>query len=594
MLKYLQNTSIRKKLLYSCILITIIPILILEIVFLGQAKTAAYNSELRSAEALADRLVSNYAYELEKAETIVNTLADFTPLETYLNTEFDPPRAASEYYKENIRPLVSVYNNTKSELRVKIYHNKQNMDFSLEAGNSLSEFTNTFFETDPFTKGAAFWISLDCYPFHPVLSYFKCVTDHVTFTSTDYVVSVHLKEQIFHSYIENEPVDSRLILVMDETGKILTSNNASLSGRTLDALNLTEKDIFTDGNDEVWLDGTKYHVIARKTDVLSICVLVTDKTLRQQFNRSAIVIIGTGILLFLTAIALVYFITRRLTAGMVNLTAKMNDMSRSNIRILANTPANPDSRDEVEQLDTAFTNMMRQIDELVEKTKEDEARLKDEVITRQQAELRYLQQQINPHYLFNTLESIRMNLILNNDYENANIVKLFAESFRRYINMKDKYSSLYEEMLFIEKYISIQNYRLANKIEYSLDANDTVLNYKILKLLIQPIVENAVIHGIETRSDKGTIKIVIRKEKTSLIISVIDNGAGMDDSEVAALREHIRNSDSDRSIGLRNVYQRIHLSYGDHADLLIDSAKGIGTTVKLIVPAIMNTEEQGG
>ena len=145
----------------------------------------------------------------------------------------------------------------------------------------------------------------------------------------------------------------------------------------------------------------------------------------------------------------------------------MNNVDRVRIHTMAKDRRDDSSHDEIDQLDYAFSKMMRQIDELVDKIKDDERRLTEEVITRQQAELGYLQQQINPHYLFNTLESIRMNLVLKNDHENANIVKIFAESFRRYIDMKNEYTTIYEEMLFIEKYISIQNYRLNNKIKYS-------------------------------------------------------------------------------------------------------------------------------
>lgn len=561
------NNSIRSKLVTACVILTMVPMVILESIFLVQFKNYFYNREIENAQSFTDRLIYDYSIEMEKAESIANDLAEFTPLSIYLHSQYQTTSAALSYYKLNVRPMLTGFD-AKSNLRIRIYHRTPIINDSIIMANSLSEFAEQYFDADPFVKNTAFWMHLDCCSFHPVMSYFRVVLDN-TFSNPDYVIAVHMKENTFYSYIANESPEERIIIVTDNDGNILTSNIPA--GFT-----------FREEN---------YSIVEKSNGTVNVRVLVSPEKLKEQFRSTALFIIATGIALICLSMLLVSIITKRLTGGMSELISKMKSVDQSSIHIMAADTADDTSSDEICQLDAAFTKMMQQIDILLDKIRNDERQLKDEIITRQQVELRSLQQQINPHYLFNTLESIRMNLVMKNDYENANIVKLFAESFRRYMNMNQKYSSLYEEMLFIDKYISIQNYRLDNKIRYKLDAQDFVMKYKVLRLIIQPIVENSVIHGIESRSDGGNITVKIDKEQNRLFIIVSDDGDGMSVEELSDLKNSICDDQTERSIGLKNVYKRIKLAYGDTADLKITSKKGVGTEVTLILPIITNEME---
>jgi len=238
-----------------------------------------------------------------------------------------------------------------------------------------------------------------------------------------------------------------------------------------------------------------YVTINRSSDVLRLSILVPQSLLQEELFQSMLTILSVGIFLIAISSFLVYFSTQQSLAGVDRLIRKMRNVNRNSIHHMAKDTFDENSKDEIAQLDHAFTTMMGQIDDLMGKIKSDELRWKDEIIARQQAELDYLQHQINPHYMFNTLEAIRMNLVLKNDFETANVIKIFAGTIRRYMNMKEQYTSLLAEMDFIEKYIFIQNYRMEKKIDYYLEASETVLSHQILKLLIQPIVENSVIHG---------------------------------------------------------------------------------------------------
>lgn len=202
-----------------------------------------------------------------------------------------------------------------------------------------------------------------------------------------------------------------------------------------------------------------------------------------------------------------------------------------------------------------------------------------------------LQYQINPHYLFNTLEAIRMNLLIKNDYENAEIVKLFAESYRQQINMDTLFVTLFSEIDFVKKFIQIMNYRLRGTIAFETDVDVSAYYIRVPKLLLQPIVENAVTHGIEVSGQPGVIRLQAELDDTQLQITIHDNGIGMDETHLNELRHRVCTPDNKVSVGLPNVYKRIKLIYGSEASLNIFSQPGEGTRVVLRLPVFW--EENG-
>lgn len=585
-----QKKSLKEKLLYTCIVITLIPMVIIAYLFFIQAKNTAYDRQIERTSAYADQLIQNYTFEIEKAELMATSLAEFVPLETYLYTKFDSNQQALKYYEATIHPMIAGYNNSRSGTRVRIYHNQNLPNFSVELNNHLDSFVETFFEQNPFLRSSSFWVHLDCYPLQSALCYFRPVANQFS-PDPAYVVSIQLKEKVFYSYIENEPTENNLIFLMDKSGYILTSNDRQYSCKMLSELgpSLIELNQLND-NSRVLIDNEEFLVINRSSNELHLSILISDTSLQKELIHSTLVILLIGAILILLSAVMIILTTQKSLAGVDALMLKMNKVNRMQIHRMAKTITDETNHDEISQLDTAFTKMMQQIDELMDKIKSDELQLKDEIIARQQAELSYLQQQINPHYLFNTLETIRMNLVIKNDYETANIIKIFASSIRRYIDIREQYSSLYEEMMFVEKYIFIQNYRTENKIDYRLEASNSVLKYHILKLLIQPIIENSVIHGFESKTTGKQIRVSITRQNALLYIKISDNGCGIDSKTLSALQEYICSTDSPSdSVGLRNVFMRTKLAYGDASNLILDSVENVGTDVILVIP-ISNDE----
>jgi two-component system sensor histidine kinase YesM len=215
---------------------------------------------------------------------------------------------------------------------------------------------------------------------------------------------------------------------------------------------------------------------------------------------------------------------------------------------------------------------------------------REKLLTRQQRiEFEMLSSQINPHFLFNTLETIRMKALMNGDREGARISNLLSKSMRHVLEVGHAPVSLASELEYIRIYLEIQALRFGEKIESRITVSEDVDigKYLILPLLLQPVVENSVVHGLEEKDGKGCVRISIYREGENLLIDISDDGIGINADDLSVLRENIRNSvaaQAKAGIGLTNVHQRIKLFYGPSYGLTVDSRINEGTKVILTLP----------
>lgn len=243
--------------------------------------------------------------------------------------------------------------------------------------------------------------------------------------------------------------------------------------------------------------------------------------------------------------------------------------------------------DELGYLSKTFNAMSEKIDYLVN-------RIYGEEITRKEAELKALQAQINPHFLFNTLEIINWLAQLNGVPEISKIVSSLASLMDASIGRDDKLITLNEEFKYIKNYISIIKIRYEDRLDFSIDAEVDTLDIKIPRLLIQPIVENSVYHGIDKITSTGKIEIKSYKNNNTIIIEVKDNGIGIKRENLIILNERFLETNNNfitknkaKSIGLENVNKRIKLFYGENFGLKIESSYGIYTKVTITIPTIL-------
>ena len=246
-------------------------------------------------------------------------------------------------------------------------------------------------------------------------------------------------------------------------------------------------------------------------------------------------------------------------------------------------------RDEIGKIAENFNQMTVRVKNLIQEVKAATDRQKN-------AEIRALEAQINPHFLYNTLDTIVW-LIEGNDSDKAvNMVMSLSEFFRLVLSKGKEYITIQEEELHIKSYLEIQQVRYRDILEYEINIDPELYGYQILKLTLQPLVENSLYHGVKYKRAKGSILVTGRLCGNEVHFTVEDNGVGMEEEELHKLQEEIKKpcKDTEKGFGLANVNERIRMNFGTEYGMQIDSAKGKGTCVKIVIPAVTYTAEKEG
>ena len=225
-------------------------------------------------------------------------------------------------------------------------------------------------------------------------------------------------------------------------------------------------------------------------------------------------------------------------------------------------------------------------------------------LLRKETELSTLINQINPHFLYNTLDSMRGYAVLHNMGEIADLTKSLSSLFRNVITGSREYVSLKDELNNISCYMRIQSFRFNNKVSLVQDIEDPdVLNYTVLNLTLQPIVENAVFYGLENKVGKGQVTVVAYRTEKRLVLTVSDNGIGMEQEKVDELNRAfvsgrmLKSSSRSRHTGIAlvNINKRIQLHFGGDYGLKITSTPGVGTDVEIVLPVLsLDPDEKDG
>lgn len=240
---------------------------------------------------------------------------------------------------------------------------------------------------------------------------------------------------------------------------------------------------------------------------------------------------------------------------------------------------------EVNQLNMTYNQMVNQIDYLIKSVYEKE-------LLKSRSEIRALHSQINPHFLFNTLDAIYWDHIEKGEKELAGIVVQLADLFRYSIQSShpDGFVTIKEELEQVERYCNLMKLRWQERLQISVACEQALLQQKVPKLMIQPLVENAIVHGIEPLPEGGKVSVSIYARSERFYIQVADNGIGMTAQQVEQLRQRLQQSNelmvqqSKRGIGLYNIHRLLKLHYGEGFGLSISSTRQAGTTMTLELP----------
>ena len=237
---------------------------------------------------------------------------------------------------------------------------------------------------------------------------------------------------------------------------------------------------------------------------------------------------------------------------------------------------------EVQELSESFSHMVVKIQHLMETVRREEINLR-------KTELKALQAQINPHFLYNTLDSIAWMCEQGRNDEAVQMVNALAQLFRISISRGHELIPIRSELRHAESYLKIQKHRYKNQFSYRFDVDESCLDFLCNKITLQPIIENAIYHGINGLVDEGEIVITLRADGSDVVFTVADNGVGMEEEQIQAI---LRKERSDHTgIGIKNVNDRLKIYFGEGYGITIDSEPDVGTTVTIRMPQVREEGE---
>lgn len=346
------------------------------------------------------------------------------------------------------------------------------------------------------------------------------------------------------------------------------------------------------------VNNKKYYVSERSIGVLpyfSGWKVTKLYNKNQTFKRQNVVL--TYILIITLSIAafsvlIIWFVLNSMSYRIEKLSNHMKNIGEDHL-----TPFSLVSpgKDEIGWLIVAFNNMIEKLNELINVVYKLEMQKKDIEVENIRAEYKYLQAQVDPHFLFNTLNAILVFCVKNGYTELTAVISSLSKLLKRLLTSGKDLISVSEELDFIDKYLAIEKFRFGGKFDYVINISEDVIasKYMIPKMSIQPIVENACKHGLQSSLDDNRMLVIsARTEADSLLISIKDNGTGMESEQVKAILSRIESPDDDghpdnddmnSGVGIRNVYRRMMMVYKDRFNFTIHSTPGHGTEIILSI-----------
>jgi len=357
--------------------------------------------------------------------------------------------------------------------------------------------------------------------------------------------------------------------IMDPEGNIYTRSGADerAAKALLAELGTSQKGSLNMENGAV----TVFYTLIPYTRQWYLCTSIKNSLLmedtRQLTVKLTIVLLIVMVLLFLCSV----LVSRSVTEPIRRLTGAMKEVETGNWEVCLNM----EGRDEIASLSRSFDEMVKKMHVLVLQTAENERE-------KRTAELRVLQAQINPHFLYNTLDTLLYKAYDTDDEDMVTMIRSLSTFFRISLSKGKEVIPLEKEVEHVKSYLVIQKIRFQDVLDYDFEVK-VEDSFQVLKLILQPLVENAIQHGIKPKMALGMIHIRIWQQGERLVMEVEDDGVGMKQEQLGQLRKDLNEGAAKKSYGLINVSNRIRLLYGEGAGVTIESEEGKGTCVRMIL-----------
>ena len=560
MIKFFRNMKFRYKLITTYILLGIIPMTIMGLVWYNQTRTILMKQEKSSIENYLTQAVSNMDNQLRIYNNLSDYIAFNQQISHVVSHEYDSYYDMYNQFSNVLDPMLASLKYFHSDINQITIYTKNNVVKHNTTLAPITEIENEdWYKVIKGNNEIHWFVSQDekkvfCARNIPTLE--NNYEVGVLYVQVDY-------EKLFESFKQMN--DSNYgIFIMDELG------NNIFNFDQFEDPNKSRKMTFDEFNKGIGKENIYTIVTAHSVNNnWTVSLYKPQKLIYESTNFMITGNVIAIILLIVFSIIITSVLSKVMVSGLEKLRANMEEVEKGNMEITVKS----NNEDEVGALIRGFEKMILQIKALIEDVYESRLIQKD-------YEMKALQAQINPHFLYNSLSLINW-MALETDQEDISKITLSLSTFyRTALNKGKNILRVRDEIKNMRSYLDIQLMMHDHEFDVDVEIDECILDYNILNLILQPLIENAIDHGIDLKTDgRGGIKIIGKKQNDEIVLIVSDNGVGMSKEQAESILTNKSNG-----YGVKNVNERIKLYYGEQYQLKIESEIGIGTKVKVTIP----------
>jgi len=577
--------SIRFKLLFSFVAVILLPILTLGIFGPLVAARAIESEAISHTARLIGQVTNNVEFYIREMEAVISILAEDPDVQAFYASE-PGPRGLAPDHEQGARRLLRTLSTVHPEIAGIILVNERDGYLSneiqpitrdplgeerwyLSAVQNLGEI-----ELLPRPIGRNLRNAQE-YSADDVVSIVKAVIDPLTARCRG-VVLIDMKLAV----VEEILVDMTLgrggfLFIEDRGGGIVYAPVNRVVYRVR-----SEWLQWPRTSAVRTINGADYQILSLGSEYTgwrTIGVFPLNEIMRQVGTIRYYSIIIAGVTVFLAFLASVFF-TSSIARPVIALRALMKKAEAGDLGVRFEGRQD----DEIGHLGKSFNTMIEEVQKLIRLVYQEQQ-------SKREAELRTLQEQIKPHFLYNTLDTIQWMAQSHGAEDIVGIVGALTKLFRIGLSKGKEMIPVRDELDHVRSYLIIQKARYEDKFDFTISVDEEALPFMMLKLTLQPLVENAIYHGIKERRGPGSIEVAAARRDGMLVFRVADNGVGMSAEKLAAVRASLQAPAAGpgrNGYGLSNVHERIQLSFGPAYGLRFESSPGAGTTVELLHPLV--------
>ncbi|HZJ56756.1 MAG TPA: sensor histidine kinase [Clostridia bacterium] len=578
---HLNDIKVRNKLLSLYIFSVLIPIILTNFIFYRKISNSVREQEMQYIAQDLQKIKGDFKRIIDDNATLSHAIYTDRNLYAFLDRHYEDSHEYYAYYTQYLKNMQERYKFTFPNIYdINIYTDNPGV---LDSAGYL-RLTEEVRDSDWAQKLQNIQnqvlvyahIQKDYNGLHRVFSIIRKLDYYDKWDSYEKILKIDLQFNAVARIIEDRRVDGQIFLVND-ANKIIYSSHDSYSPDGSEQF-MDFGQIRHNEKDLVMVES--FDSITTLHDWRIVGVFSRQKILDALRESATFVVTSAGINL-LVASFIIYLIGKSFHHRIQILSGHMEKIRNQDFEVIHYEGG----KDEIGQLIRDYNRMVTRIGELIQDVYKADIQRQAMELENKQAQLDALQSQINPHFLFNTLETIRMRSLVKDEKETAEIIKYLSRTFRRALTWGNDWVTVEEEVQFVESFLRIQQYRFEKRINYIISMEPGTEKLKIPKMTLQPLVENASIHGIEMIKDQGVIELDVRATGDRLQLMVTDNGVGIDKDRLDQIMKELKEQELNKEhIGIANVYWRLYLYYGEAFRFDIESGENKGTKVTISIP----------